>query len=70
LKEHKKPTDYVEFISLGGEIAGGILLPILIGYWLDNYFGSRPWLLLVGCLVGIVNVFILIFQLSKRLNKK
>lgn len=69
MKDRKKPTDYVEFLSLGGEIAAGILVPIFIGYWLDNYFETSPWLLLVGCIVGIVNIFILIFQLNDRLNK-
>jgi len=70
LSDRKKPTDYIEYISLGGEIVGSILVPMLIGYWLDGYFETRPWLLLAGCLVGVVNVFILIFQLSKRLNSK
>jgi len=68
LKERKKPTDYIEFLSLGGEIAAGILLPIFIGYWLDSWLETSPWLLLVGCVVGIVNIFILIFQLNERLN--
>ncbi|MEL7834892.1 AtpZ/AtpI family protein [Fodinibius sp. Rm-B-1B1-1] len=66
----KKPTDYVEYISLGGEIAAALAVPIFLGYWLDTYFDTSPWLILVGCLVGIVNIFILIFQLSERLNKK
>lgn len=68
MKERKKPTDYIEFLSLGGEIAAGILLPIFIGYWLDSWLETSPWLLLVGCIVGIVNIFILIFQLNERLN--
>lgn len=68
MKERKKPTDYIEFLSLGGEIAAGILLPIFIGYWLDSWLETSPWLLLVGCVVGIVNIFILIFQLNERLN--
>jgi ATP synthase protein I len=70
LKEPKKLTDYAEYISLGAEIAGALLVPIFIGYWLDEYFETSPWLLLVGCLTGIVNIFILIFKLNKRLNKE
>ena len=68
MNKREKPTDYVEFLSLGGEIAAGIVVPIFIGYWLDSYFETSPWLLLVGCIVGIVNIFILIFQLNDRLN--
>lgn len=58
----------MEYVSLGGEIAAGIFIPIIIGYWLDSYFQSSPWLLLVGCGVGITNIFILIFQLNDRLD--
>lgn len=68
MNDRKKASDYIEYVSLGGEIAVGISLPIFIGYWLDTYFGSSPWLLLIGCVVGIVNIFILIFQLNDRLN--
>lgn len=70
MTDRKKPTDYVEYISLGGEIAAGLLIPMLLGYWADSYFETNPWLLLVGCLIGIVNIFILIFQLNDRLNKE
>lgn len=70
MKDGKKTTDYIEYLSLGGEIAAGIAIPIFIGYWLDSYFDTSPWLLLIGCVVGIVNIFILIFQLSDRLNKE
>lgn len=66
----KKPTDYIEYVSLGGEIAAALLIPVLLGYWLDGYFGLSPWLLLAGCIVGIINIFILIFRLSDRLNKE
>ncbi|WP_142713138.1 AtpZ/AtpI family protein [Fodinibius sediminis] len=57
-------------MSLGIEIAAALAVPILLGYWLDGYFGIQPWLLLTGCLVGIINIFILIFKLNERLNKK
>lgn len=70
MKDREKPTDYIEFLSLGGEIAAGILVPIFIGYWLDEWLETSPWLLLVGSVVGIVNIFILIFRLNDRLNKE
>lgn len=69
MTDRKKPTDYVEYLSLGGEIAAGLFVPIFLGYWVDRYFETSPWLLLVGCVVGMVNIFILIFRLNDRLNK-
>ena len=70
MSEKKNPlTDYAEYLSLGAEIAVGLAAPILLGYWLDEYFGTTPWILLAGCLVGVVNIFIIIFQLAKRLEQ-
>lgn len=63
-------SKYAEYLSLGLEIAVGITAPILIGYWLDTYFNTSPWLLLAGCIVGMVNIFIILFRLSKKLNEK
>ena len=63
-------SKYASYLSLGLEIAVGIALPILIGYWLDDYFGTSPWLLLVGCLMGVVSVFVIIFRLNDRFDKE
>ena len=63
-------SKYAEYLSLGLEIAVGMTLPILAGYWLDGHFNTSPWLLLTGCIVGMVNIFIVIFRLSKKLNEK
>ena len=63
-------SQYAPYFSLGLEIAVGITLPILIGYWLDDYLQTSPWLLLAGCLIGVINVFVIIFKLSDKLNKE
>jgi len=63
-------SSYTEYLSLGAEIAAGLLLPILLGYWLDNKFNTSPWLILAGCAVGIINVLVIIFRLANRLNNK
>lgn len=63
-------STYAPYFSLGLEIAVGISIPILAGYWLDEYFGLSPWLLLTGCLVGIISVFAIIFRLNKRLDNQ
>jgi len=69
LNDDRKISNYIEYVSLGIEIAAALMIPVLLGYWLDNYFGWNPWLLLTGCMVGIVNIFLLIFRLNKRLNQ-
>lgn len=70
MSEKKNPlTEYAEYLSLGAEIAIGLAAPILVGYWLDEFFETSPWILLSGCAIGILNIFLIIFQLAKRLDK-
>lgn len=69
MSERDYISKYTEYLSLGLEIAAAIFLPILLGYWLDTKFDTSPWLVLAGCLIGIINVMIVIFRLAGRLNK-
>ena len=70
MSEKNTLSKYAPYLSLGLEIAVGVALPVIIGYWLDNYFGSSPWLVLTGCLLGMINVFVIIFRLNKKLNNE
>lgn len=68
MKRENPYSRYAEYLSLGAEIAAAITVPILAGWLVDEWLETSPWLLLTGCLVGMVNVFVLIFRLNKRLN--
>jgi len=48
-----KLREYVQYLSLGTEIALGLSLPILLGYWIDTYINSSPWFLLLGIFIGV-----------------
>lgn len=63
-------SKYGEYLSLGAEIAAAILVPLLLGYWLDIYFGTSPWLVLAGALIGIINVMVVIFRLARKLDNE
>jgi ATP synthase protein I len=41
----------------GIQFAGSILLFLFAGYWLDGRLGSRPWLMILGAVVGAVAGF-------------
>jgi len=34
-----------------------------IGYWLDARFGTKPWLLLAGLVLGMIGGFVNFFRL-------
>ncbi|MBX2852247.1 MAG: AtpZ/AtpI family protein [Phycisphaeraceae bacterium] len=40
-------------LALGSELAGGVLVPVLIGLWLDRRFDSSPTYVLIGTFLGL-----------------
>jgi F0F1-type ATP synthase assembly protein I len=41
------------YMGLGSSLAALVLAGLGAGYWLDGKLGTRPWLLLLGGLIGI-----------------
>lgn len=59
-----------KLIGLGSQIAATLVIYVLIGYALDAWLGTEPWLLLAGSILGIAAVFVQIFRAAAELNKK
>ncbi|MGH9361536.1 MAG: AtpZ/AtpI family protein [Thermoanaerobaculia bacterium] len=47
-------SSWVRFSALGVELAAAIAGFTLVGYWVDLHWGSAPWGLVVGVLLGVV----------------
>jgi ATP synthase protein I len=75
-KGKKKSTTVSEMkmLAVASSVGLAMLLSIFfglaMGYYLDKWLGTKPWLLLVGLLVGIVAAFNNFIILTKRLEKQ
>ena len=53
-----------------GKIALGLVLPILVGFFLGNYldgkFGTAPWLVLSLILLGIISGFAWLYKTARN----
>jgi hypothetical protein len=45
---------YLRYMSIGLEIAVSLAAPIALGVWLDGRYGTSPYLVLAGCVVGVL----------------
>jgi F0F1-type ATP synthase assembly protein I len=45
---------WVRYSGVGLELAGATAGLALLGYWLDGKFGTSPWGILIGVVIGIV----------------
>ncbi|MFK7788749.1 MAG: AtpZ/AtpI family protein [Phycisphaeraceae bacterium] len=40
-------------LAMGSELAGGVLVPVLLGLWADHYFDTSPIFILIGTFLGL-----------------
>jgi ATP synthase protein I len=60
---------YAKYMSLGIELAGAMVIPLLGGYYGDKYFDTRPVLTLIGAFLGFTGVFWNIYKVTKDLER-
>ncbi len=52
-------------LGLGLNIGLTLLFSVLLGLWLDKTLNTQPWLLFIFVMIGIINVFKILFDWSK-----
>ena len=67
MKENKRKLlkDIVFCLWLGFEVIGVFLLAVIAGLWLDDYFNSKPWWILVLLIVAFIYVIKLLLGVGK-----
>lgn len=60
---------YSEFIGLGSEIAAAMIVPLLIGVYLDKHYNTEPWGVAVGIIIGFLGVFNAIYRVVIKANR-
>lgn len=50
--------------TVSSQIVGGVLL----GYLLDRWLGTSPWLSVIGLVFGTVTAFISLYRLMNKIN--
>jgi len=74
MKDNKKPqqNEFVlalsHFLQIGISIIACLAVGIFIGWLLDRYLGTTPWLLLVFTLLSIGAAFKSIFDFAKKIK--
>ena len=58
-----------KFLGLGLEMAVGVGLGCVIGYWLDNKYGWAPWGMTIGAMLGLAGGMYLLIKQALQMNK-
>ena len=63
----RKPfRKYLRYSTVGMELGFAVLLGLFVGQFLDDYFGTEPWLLLLFLLFGAAAGFRSLYRLLKE----
>lgn len=57
IKYSRMKSDFMRAASLGLEIAVSVFLGAGVGYGLDHFFNTSPWLMVVGLVLGSIAGF-------------
>jgi len=62
--------EYSPYLTLGFQLAGAVVVFLLIGVWADNRWNTTPWFTLLGLLIGSVGGFVKFFKTIADLERK
>lgn len=57
-------------MRLGVELLAGLLVGVGVGYVLDDWLGTRPWLLIACIFLGSAAGFLNLMRAAQRLDKQ
>lgn len=46
-------SNRLRHLAMGSELAGGVLVPVLLGLWADHAFDTSPIFILIGTFLGL-----------------
>ena len=63
-------TSVGPLLNLGLQLAVSVVLMFFVGRWLDMKFGTEPWLMIAGLVLGATAGFINFFKTAIALGKQ
>jgi F0F1-type ATP synthase assembly protein I len=60
----------LKYAGLGVQVAGALLVYIVIGFFLDRWLGTTPWLTIVGAAVGFAAMIGMLYRIGVQANRE
>ena len=59
----------IQMAALGLEFSSAVIGGLILGYYLDEWLGTKPWMVLVGTCAGLGTAVIRMIALTKRFQQ-
>ena len=67
-KENPQTSNIGQAFKLSTELVAAVLVGTIIGFILDNWFDTKPWLIIIFFFVGVVAGILNVIRSAKRLQ--
>ena len=57
-------------IRLGTELVAAVLVGTIIGFILDNWFGTKPWFIIIFFFIGVIAGIMNVIRVANNMQKK
>ena len=68
-KDKVPPSSIGTAFKLSTELISAVAVGTIIGFILDNTFGTKPWLILIFFFVGVIAGIINVFRSAKNMQR-
>ena len=58
------------WVSIASTISLEMALPAAFGYWLDGQWGTKPWLVIIGAILGFITGMLHLLEVAKKESQK
>ena len=56
--------------KLGTEMVAAVVVGTIIGFILDNWFGTKPWFIILFFIIGVIAGMLNVIRVAKRMQKE
>ena len=67
-KENPQTSNLGQAFKLSTELVAAVLVGTIIGFILDNWFDTKPWLIIIFFFVGVVAGILNVIRSAKKLQ--
>ena len=64
-----KKTSFGKAFQLSTELVSAVLVATIIGFILDNWFDTKPWLIIIFFFIGVAAGIINVVRSAKKMQK-
>ena len=69
-KENPQTSNIGQAFKLSTELVAAVLVGTIIGFILDNWFDTKPWLIIIFFFLGTAAGMLNVFRAAKRMQEK